>query len=783
MQLSVNNNLIKNNTFKSGLNHGTKQNFGTLSTSQSSPSFCASYEKIIENGLIKYTNFDKIQNQIDGVLGSDRYFSSLMKKAGIGEIQENTLELKKTSLLGDLWETMKYPFKDMPFDILNSLVKSNKKTKLNNFARKISQNDFVQKQFQRIDKEKNYALVRDILEQYTNAGEKGNLFSCTQGFSKDTASKITKVTKNYSSRDERTLNRAITAIVSAVYSGWDFYNISMLQTNDRDKASAAEKSRLKQELTRMAITTGLTFLTLGALEKYVKSNIFLNAGVIAMSTLISEVGSRIANGTPLHPLSPAAAAKLAQENPELVKENKEQKEEKQQSSFFDKNKYSKFYANDVSPSVSRLEKESFKEKTKDMNKKKMSLGTKILIASAMCSATFLSGKILSGEYAKKIKIADIYNKNKELIDDYLAERTFWLKDDVLDQLKVVAREADAKAEKLSFFDKFKKSITTTQGEINVKKVTKMVSDLSASDEGGQVNSILNVYLKHAKQLSDSKVEEFKTYVDKPLQSGIYNGLTKLVQTIYTILSAPVQLLDIAIQRKYKKTDSIFKNLQKEIPPLFDNKYKETLEKELTCLKQVIDDNTTEKADSKAKIVEYIMKNSRNFETGAETSTLANLSRTMVTAITAYFFVNDYSNKVLVESAGKDVEGAKQVRNERLMHKVFNFVINGTLMNLFNSIWIKQLNSSLVNATIIPCFTEMCNEALIRKSICQPIGRMESAKAIMDYEQDQLDRKGIAGAWTRTFKKLTGKKNLTQKAGIKTPNSSKQKTKTNKVKEK
>ena len=784
MQLSVNNNLIKDNTLSRGLKKQTKQDFETFDTSKSSLSFGASFEKIIEKGVVKYTNFSNIQREIDGVLGSDKYFTSLLKKADITQAQDDVLTMKNTSFFGDLVSTVLYPFKDMPFDILNSLAKSNKRTVFNNYARKISQNDFIQKQFQRIDKQKNYALVRDIVEQYTSAGKEGDLYSCSKDFSKNVAKKVTKITKNYSSRDERTLNRAITAIVSAVFSGWDFYNISMLQTNSHEKADKAEKSRLKQELTRMGLNAGLTFVTLGTLEKYVKHNIVLNALVIAMSTLVSEVGSRIANGTPLHPLTPDGAAKIAYKNPELVKKSKEeQNDTKAQSSEFDKNKFSKFLKNNSSPSINRLKKESFKEKTKDINKKKMSLGAKLLLASAMCSAIFMSGKILSGEYAKKVQTADIYKKNKGIIDDFIDRKTTWLDDDVLDQLKVVVKEADVKAEKLSFLDKFKKKITTIQGEVDVQEVVSKVSNLSSTDEGNQIDTILRVYLRHAKQLSDAKVEKFKTYVEKPLPTGIYNGLTKLVQTIYTILSAPAQFVDSTIQKKYKKTDKALKELQKEIPPLFDNKHKEALEKELTCLNKVIDDNTSEKADSRAKIIEYIMKNSRNFETGAETGNLANLSRTMVTAITAYFFVNDYSNKVLIESGGKDIEGAKQVRNERLMHKVFNFIINGTLMNLFNSIWIKQLNSSLLNATMIACFTEMCNETLIRKSICQPIGRMESSKAIMDYEQDQLDRKGPIGLWTRAFKKLTGKKNLTQKVGVKMPVKQNKKSNSEKVNKK
>lgn len=43
--------------------------------------------------------------------------------------------------------------------------------------------------------------------------------------------------------------------------------------------------------------------------------------------------------------------------------------------------------------------------------------------------------------------------------------------------------------------------------------------------------------------------------------------------------------------------------------------------------------------------------------------------------------------------------------------------------------------------------------------------MKSKQDIIDYENEQMDKKGFLGWWSRTFKKLTGKKSLTQKIGV------------------
>ena len=172
------------------------------------------------------------------------------------------------------------------------------------------------------------------------------------------------------------------------------------------------------------------------------------------------------------------------------------------------------------------------------------------------------------------------------------------------------------------------------------------------------------------------------------------------------------------------------------------------------------------------IINTIKNRTRNVEIGAETSELANISRTMVTAFTTAFFVNDYRNSVLIESEGKDIEGAREETKERLLHKLSNFIINGTLMNTFNTIFKNPLNESLVKAALVAAGTETTNEFLVRKSICQPITKKHSKQEIIDYEERQLNKKGFMGWWSRTFKKLTGKKTLTQKAGI---NNDKKKT--------
>ena len=45
----------------------------------------------------------------------------------------------------------------------------------------------------------------------------------------------------------------------------------MLQKDDIKEAKKSGKSRFKQEMTRMAFNAGTTFITMGALNKYIKN--------------------------------------------------------------------------------------------------------------------------------------------------------------------------------------------------------------------------------------------------------------------------------------------------------------------------------------------------------------------------------------------------------------------------------------------------------------------------------------------------------------------------------
>ncbi len=628
---------------------------------------------------------------IDKEIGNG-FFAKTLQECGF-DVNDALLTFKQPNLFIDLFKTLKYPFTDMWLDIAAYFNKNPKP------------GGIVSKYLQKTDLQKKQELLFNIAAQFNqNPDEK---------FAASVANNITQAVKNYRSRDERTLNRLLTASVSALYSSNDFFNISMLQKDDKSEAKKAQKARLKQELYRAGLSAGLTFISLGALDKHIKNNMYLSAFTIAGSALISEIVSRLLSKTPLAPLSSEKAKEIAEKkNNEIQKtKNNDQKTKQPESKQADAQNKT------VVSFKAGVEKNIFK----DFAKK---------------DGTFAPVNIINNtENSQNVKTDSKPKENKKgkfgILNIAFAALA------AVSLIEVLSKTSGGKVigTKLKDIESFIKTKTITLSGKELQKFKDSVSELSSDKD------IEKVIKEYSDALQGKTELEIKS--NRFLISGFYDGLTRVFKTIYTILSAPA------------------KGVMKLLNPKAEEGVVGVTDKSLGALYAILEEN---KGD-KAKMIEEIKKRTRNFGQCVETGDLANFSRTLVTVLGSYFFVNDYRNKVLIESGGKDIEGANAEAKQRIGHKLANFIINGTIMNLGNSIFKGPLNSSLIAAGLIAIGEETTNEALVRKSTCQPILKKKSKQDIIQFEQKQLSKKGFMGAWTRLFMKLTGKKTLTQKAGI------------------
>ena len=719
--------------------------------------------RTVSNGKITYKEIDKIINSIDGILGKDGYLASKIQKANIPVNSDKELVIKEEKLSEAVISTLKYPIADMPFDIINWICNGFKKTNihvLEEMSDKILNVGFIRDRLSKMDVKRNYELVIKILDQFCEAEKlepyKGNVAKLADNFTQTAANKITKTAKAYASRDERTLNRIVTGGIGAILSSYDMYNISMLEKDDKKSAKKAEKDRRDQELTRVFLSAGLTFLTLGIFDKFAKGSYILSSMIIAGSTLFAEVVSRIRKHKPLVPLSPERAQKIAQRQ-EYKKSNKNISSVRVTFDRINKKENADLYkdfTNMQNQENKSIVKPDLGEVKITKPAKNKHIGLKLIAASILCSLGYLIARYAKGEY--NLKIA----RNKLLQNDALKE---FLKDGDISKLpQELIKEINSLSKKApGLFDGVRDKITKRNSAINVECVKEQIERLLSSENAKEIAPILEVYEKQADFLINNNTKSYTAKVNNTFTNALYEGFTKIFKTLYTILSSPAQLACYLKERQFKDSEKAFDEINKIMNAQSKNKLMIQYKKELAQLNEMLKKcNYSE--DSAQKIAKTISNHAHNFEKSAETSDLANFSRTLVTMISSYFYVNDFRNTVLIESEGQNTQRAKEVMNDSISFKLCNFFFNGTLMNLFNSIFKTTLNGSLVGATAIAAATEVTNEFLIRKTIARPMKKLDSRDEIVEFERSQANRKGFAGWWTRNFKKLTGQKSLVEK---------------------
>jgi len=740
------------------------------------------FPTVLKGEKFHYEKMPTIISELDDIFGSvgdKKFFSSALEKAGIS-VSADKLTYNDEGLLLGLLRTAKYPFLDMPRDILIGVASVMKKAKLEPIKKVgngILNFGIIKNRTSIIEKTKNHKLVGEILKDYTKIPEAERVSK----FTKKVANLVAEPLKEYESRDERTLNRIATSLVSAYFSGVDFYNLTMLHKDDKEAARESQKARFKQEARTMAISAGITFVSLGALSKYTKANVALDAIVIAGSALASQIISRLLSKTSLVPLSPEKAAKVAKEEqakkpkkPEvktvLTPIRTEIESKRISTALFAKKVHNRdLYLTFASLDGTNLALRSLYSnvaKTKEANqassgKKKSNLLRNSLLVFGAVNAFYLLTGFAKGRFVasagKKQFIAEHKDEIiKALKGELDSEKLTALKTLLKGKADVIEDALDA-AKDTSIFkplENIRDLLIEKKEKINLQALKSKILALKETEQGKDIALLLDKYLADI-EVALKKGDILEVETDRAVLCGFYKGVTKIFKTVYDILSIPAKIIENAM---FGKTNKLYKDVSKEFG-LEKVKYKKTLSK----IDKIFKSSEGEAGDKfNQTVVNAIKKATRNYETAPNTGELANTSRTMVTAISSYFFVNDYRNRALIESEGQDVDGANTVMKERIGHKFSNFVINGTLMNLANSLFAKLLNTSLLGATVIAACTEFLNESLIRFSICQPREKMESRRAVIEYEESRLNSDSPLGAWARFFSKITGKKSLTQK---------------------
>ena len=606
----------------------------------------------------------------------------------------------------------------------------------------------------------------------------------------------------YNTKTERAWNRLGTGFVSATFAATDFYNISMLQNNDPNKANKSGKKRFWQDMRRQGLTAGITYVILGALQRSVNNSVMAAVLSLGGVTLASEILSRKMGGIPLTPLTPEDAAKVAdkQEKKRLEKEglaasdnqNEDKKEENKPAQtttmnndiqnnsldvfkvFTDKVNNPSSAVNASTPFTSNVQNAVLNDNDQNSSLDVFKVFTDKTNYSSLKGGALTSFTSNSLNNVQKEPEENKEGKKKSSIASKIIKAT-------LGVFAASLAVGFLRTKNVGKINDIINSINTSYTSMKKKIISKRLI-LPSDDVDGFLNYLKDNHFMEQHKVLENTLNEFRRhgklsgqtpsiqkYIPKKElnPSGFYYDLgyvdSKAKKTAFNVITYPInavakifgnannlvrRLLGAApIEEKSKEVISS-KNAA-EFMEKYAHKYRDALAKEdIYSFRKELEDAFTR---------HFSEANSKNKNTS-----IAMISRFLITIISGYFFVNDYRNEVLIESKGKDVERANSTMRERIGHKIANFFLNSMFMDLFNTTFESFYLGSVGGATAVAMATEFTNETAVRASICTPTSKM-TREELIEYEDKRLNDDSIKGDYYRTFMKITGKKPLSEKA--------------------
>jgi len=281
--------------------------------------------KVIENSGVKTAVtrvFDK--EKLLGLVGkhlgssSEELFEHLTKPDAHKIAKEmvnfdgNNLTFKKKTFIHLLMDGVLYPFKTLPFDIMNGSVNLLKKVpgfKAN--AESLYDKPFLKNSRLRSKVEAQVNALRGLLETADDLNNQGKSEDQIKSQLFQYSGKLFDSAKGkYDTKHERTLNRIVSGMIPAVFLANDAYNLSRMCNDNEKEAKAEKKARFKQEASRVGISAYLTLITMSALTKYINKSVFAVMANVAITTLVVEMFSRLSAGKHIKKLTPEQAKQI-----------------------------------------------------------------------------------------------------------------------------------------------------------------------------------------------------------------------------------------------------------------------------------------------------------------------------------------------------------------------------------------------------------------------------------------------------------------------------------------
>lgn len=641
------------------------------------------------------------------------------------------------------WDGIIYPFKILPGDLLNGTVellgkvpmlkdwsaktlerpffknirqRSKIDSKINSLTGLLTYRDVKLKEAEsslakKLGKEVKDLTAEELAQAKANADSKmeSGLF---QTFLKQFDPK----SGNYDTKHERALNRLVSGLPPAIFLANDAYNLSRMMDDDPKAATKEQKTRFKQETSRILTSGYLTLITMGAFQKFInksKAGIVLTTGI---TVLVTEMFSRLSNGKHIFRLSPEEARKENEQKHAPEAKIKPTEDKKQVTS------------------TGKLDSTKPKEQQKPL----LSFDT-VMKASAVILATgygikgfkhipaiknmalkyFENMKANNPEKFAKLGIGDINADN--------AVKTF--------ESKVLYRP----------FTSAYKNLTSQPFRVEPEKFNEVIKVLKEYDP-----KFAAMYERIGK--SAIKTVDGKTFID-------LGSKDKKVKPLVNFVIAPFKFMWNTVTLPYWMVDEKLMGVFRKAKPKAPAKDIDALAKSFDR----ICNQALKKNLDKEKFHDYLQVNflkAFNLDSLSSVSNaeLSNLAKTAASIATIWFLMTDNYNMVMLKSNGNDKEGANTKFKERFVQEGSRLFYQTLLIDLFNSTFRNQYNSSLLGMSWVTLVDTTLGEMLTRSSVGTPI-KPHTRDELIDIETSQNNSTGFKKRYYNFMQRLTGKRSI------------------------
>ena len=709
-------------------------------------------------GLSLYNAVDKVYSKSDFLEFADKYIGPIGRKLlhdltvarsdrtkDLIKIDGDNITLYKKSIPHLAWDGILYPFKILPGDILNGVVESLGKIPfLKDWSKKTLNHSLFKniRQRSKIDSKVNSLIgmitYRDEkLAQAIREYESVNGVKADEKIIENLKQKVTEnlesmtfqtsvkpfdyKTGNYDTKHERALNRLVSGLPPAIFLANDAYNLSRMMDDDPKAAKKEQKTRFRQETSRILTSGYLTLITMGAFQKFInnsKMGIVLTTGI---TVLLTEMFSRLSNGKHITRLTPEQARL----------ENQRMHAPEAEIKPID-NKKSAQVSSTGAP---------IQDKSKETQKPLLSFDT-LMKASAVVLA--LGYGIKGFKHLPAVKNSALeYFKNMN--PEKLAK--LGIKTEDLKPEKAVKLFEDNVIYKP--FTDFYKKITTDAYLINPEKFNKTVEVLR--ENGFKVQA--DAYEKLGKTVL--KQVDGKQVIDLGLKD-------RKIKPLVNFVIAPFKFMWNTVTLPYWMIDEKILSVFKKAKPKSAPKDIQALNKSFEKISKKVEDLIAGKID-KNKFQDFIEVNlARAFNADSLSSVsnaeLSNLAKTAASIATIWFLMTDNYNMVMLKSNGNDKEGAKTKFTERFVQEGSRLFYQTLLIDLFNSTFCKQYNAALWGMSWVTLADTTLGEILTRSSVGIPT-KTHTRQELIDIETKQNNSTGFKKKYYNFMQRLTGKRSI------------------------